>query len=266
MQKLKVLDLFSGIGGFSLGLERTGGFETVAFCEIDQFCQKVLKKHWPDVPIYNDVRTMNYDGEVDVVTGGFPCQDISIAGNKAGIQFDKSTGQATTRSGLFWENLRIFCMVRAKYWLMENVAEIYNGHLGNILGALAESGNDAEWDCLSSARLGRRHLRERFYALAYPGSVRLQGGEFGVPQDKGQGNIYASLFPPLPLRTPVDENELPKPYVVGKADGIPNRAHRIKALGNTIDPELPEMIGYAILKTTTQQNNQESPTNDRQKE
>ncbi len=72
-EKLKVLDLFSGIGGFSLGLERTGGFETVAFCEIDPFCQKVLKKHWPEVPIYNDVRTLDYDGAVDVITGGYPC-------------------------------------------------------------------------------------------------------------------------------------------------------------------------------------------------
>ena len=249
MTKLKVLDLFSGIGGFSLGLERTGGFETVAFCEIDPFCQKVLKKHWPEVPIYNDVRTLDYDGAVDIVTGGFPCQDISIAGNKAGIQFDKSTGEAGTRSGLFWQNLRIFCMVRAKYWLMENVAEIFNGHLGNILGALAESGNDAEWDCLSSGRLGRRHLRERFYALAYPNGQRLQGGKPRMQKDQGQGNIYASLFPPFPLRAAQCENELPKPYTVGKIDGIPNRAHRIKSLGNTIDPENAEMIGHAILES-----------------
>ena len=77
---LKVLDLFSGIGGFSLGLERTGGFETVAFCEIDPFCQKVLKKHWPDVPIYEDVRTLDYEGTVDVITGGYPCQPFSFAG------------------------------------------------------------------------------------------------------------------------------------------------------------------------------------------
>ena len=90
MEKLKVLDLFSGIGGFSLGLERTGGFETVAFCEIEGFCQKVLNKHWPDVPIYEDVRNIDYDGTVDVICGGFPCQDISIAGKGAGIEGEKS--------------------------------------------------------------------------------------------------------------------------------------------------------------------------------
>ena len=86
MTKLKLLDLFSGIGGFSLGLERTGGFETVAFCEIEKFPQQVLKKHWPDVPIYEDVRNLDYDGlksdgidGVDIITGGFPCQDISVS-------------------------------------------------------------------------------------------------------------------------------------------------------------------------------------------
>ena len=80
--KLKVLDLFSGIGGFSLGLERTGGFETVAFCEIDPFCRRVLAKHWPDVPCFEDVTTLRGEdvGPVDVISGGFPCQDLSVAG------------------------------------------------------------------------------------------------------------------------------------------------------------------------------------------
>ena len=88
MEKLKVIDLFSGIGGFSLGLERTGGFETVAFCEIEEFPRRVLAKHWPKVPCYNDVReltaeTLRRDGiAVDVITGGFPCQDLSVAGSQ----------------------------------------------------------------------------------------------------------------------------------------------------------------------------------------
>lgn len=80
MMKLRVLDLFSGIGGFSLGLERTGGFETIAFCEIDKFCQRVLAKHWPGAEIHNDVTRLKYRKDVDLVTAGFPCQDISFAG------------------------------------------------------------------------------------------------------------------------------------------------------------------------------------------
>ncbi len=84
---LRVLDLFSGIGGFSLGLERTGGFRTVAFCEIEPYCRAVLKKHWPEVPCFEDVRTIKGTdvGVCDVITGGFPCQDISTAGKMAGI-------------------------------------------------------------------------------------------------------------------------------------------------------------------------------------
>ena len=89
---LKVLDLFSGIGGFSLGLERTGGFETVAFCEIDPFCRRVLAKHWPNVRQFKDVTKLRGEdvGPVDVITGGFPCQDISPAGLKQGLDGERS--------------------------------------------------------------------------------------------------------------------------------------------------------------------------------
>lgn len=190
--------------------------------------------------------------EIGLISGGFPCQDISIAGLQGGMELDKSTGEAKTRSGLFWENLSIFRMVRDRrkgrktFWVMENVAAIYDGYLGDILGALAKGGDDAEWDCLSSGRLGRRHLRERFYAVAYSDGIGLQGGQLRMSQVSDKGNIYASLFPPLPLRQATPENELPQPYIVGKDDGIPDRAHRIKALGNTIDPELAELIGGCL--------------------
>ncbi len=94
-EKLKVLDLFSGIGGFSLGLERTGGFETVAFCEIDPYCRKVLAKHWPGAPIFEDVRELTGDavGPVDIIVGGYPCQPFSLAGKRRGAEDDRETGR-----------------------------------------------------------------------------------------------------------------------------------------------------------------------------
>jgi DNA (cytosine-5)-methyltransferase 1 len=122
----KVLDLFSGIGGFSLGLERTGGFETVAFCEIEKFPQKVLAKHWPGVPIYEDVRELTAerlraDGIIpNIITGGFPCQDISVAGNQKGI------GEGT-RSGLWSECARLLGELRPDYAIFENVTALLSG-------------------------------------------------------------------------------------------------------------------------------------------
>ncbi|MCP4000455.1 MAG: DNA cytosine methyltransferase, partial [Gammaproteobacteria bacterium] len=119
---LHVLDLFSGIGGFSLGLERTGGFKTVAFCEIEAYPRKVLAKHWPDVPQYTDVRELTGDRlrqdgiTVDVITGGFPCQDISVAGKGAGIEGE--------RSGLWSEIARLTGEIRPRYVILENVSAL----------------------------------------------------------------------------------------------------------------------------------------------
>ena len=124
--KLRVLDLFSGIGGFSLGLERTGGFETVAFCEIEPFPRRVLAKHWPEVPCYDDVRTLTGDVlrrdgiAVDVITGGFPCQDLSVAGKQRGM------GEGT-RSGLWSEIVRLVGELRPQYIIVENVAALLAG-------------------------------------------------------------------------------------------------------------------------------------------
>ena len=170
MEKLKVLDLFSGIGGFSLGLERTGGFETVAFCEIEGFCQKVLNKHWPDVPIYEDVRNIDYDGTVDVICGGFPCQDISIAGKGAGIEGEKS--------GLWKEFKRNISKYQPKYAIIENVSALCGRGLEVVLQDIAEIGYDATWTMLDTKYSGKPQRRRRVYILA----VR-----DGVP-------IYADIF------------------------------------------------------------------------
>lgn len=177
-RKLRVLDLFAGIGGFSLGLERTGGFETVAFCEIEPFCQKVLAKHWPGVPCYDDVRELTAerlaaDGIVpDVITGGFPCQDISVAGKGAGI----ADG---TRSGLWSEIARLAGELRPRYVVVENVAALLSGPgeqpggwFGRVLGDLAALGFDAEWHCIPAAYVGAPHRRDRAWLVAYPASER----------------------------------------------------------------------------------------------
>jgi len=156
---VKVLDLFSGIGGFSLGLERAG-METVAFCEFDKHAQKVLKKHWPDVPIYDDVRALDgrqFRGTVDVVCGGFPCQDISIAGKGAGINGEKS--------GLWFEFYRVINEARPRYVIVENVSALLNRGLSDILGCLAEIGYDAAWTTLDSQYFGLPQRRRRVYIL-----------------------------------------------------------------------------------------------------
>src|SRR3990172_9328041 len=164
-----MLDLFSGIGGFSLGLERTNGFETVAFCEIEPYPQAVLRKHWPNVPIYDDIRTLTAerlksDGiSVDVITGGFPCQDLSVAGKQAGIDGE--------RSGLWKELCRIISEVRPQYAIVENVPALLSGDrgrwFGRVLGDLAQIGYDAEWHCISASAVGAPHRRDRIWIIAY---------------------------------------------------------------------------------------------------
>jgi len=161
---MNVLDLFSGIGGFSLGLERAG-MRTVAFCESDPYCRAVIAKHWPNVPIYDDVRTLT--GErlradriaVDVICGGFPCQDISVAGKGAGI-----VGE---RSGLWSEFARIIGEVRPQYVIVENVAVLLGRGIERVLGNLAALGFDAEWHCIPASAVGAPHRRDRVWIVAH---------------------------------------------------------------------------------------------------
>jgi DNA-cytosine methyltransferase len=165
MKKLKLLDTFSGIGGFSYAAEKlVGGFETTQFVEIDPYCQKVLKKHWSNVPIHDDIRTFTAKPfQFDAVCGGFPCQDISTAGRGKGITQE-------TRSGLFYELMRVVRMVRPKYVILENVAAILNNGLDIVLGELSEAGYDAEWAVISASSLGACHQRSRWWLAAYPSS------------------------------------------------------------------------------------------------
>lgn len=249
MDKLRVLDLFSGIGGFSLGLERTGGFETVAFCEIEPFARKVLAKHWPDVPCYHDVRELTSerlaaDGiAIDVITAGFPCQDISIAGKRAGME-------SGTRSGLWSEILRLRGEIGPGLLLLENVTDLLSGPteqpgawFGQLLAGLASIGYDAEWHCLPASYIGAWHRRSRVWVVAYPNGVF---GQQGVSERQilRQRDVHVQSTRSF-ARWPGRSN-LPKPRTCRNHDGLSARLHQ---LGNAVVPQIPEMIGRAILES-----------------
>ena len=246
----QVLDLFSGIGGFSLGLERTGGFKTVAFCEIEEFPRKVLKKHWPDVPIYKDVRELNAqrladDGIIpDVITGGFPCQDISVAGKQGGIEAE--------RSGLWDELCRLIGDIRPRFAIVENdenllagPSEQRGGWFGKVLGDLAEIGFDAEWEVISAAALGAPHLRERVWIVAYPTEIRLAGEVYSKINPEGYNWAFprTSMLPPYTDGMGVAADS----YTLRNLDGFPEFMGEINGYGNAVVPQIPEIIGRAIL-------------------
>ena len=272
---MKLLDTFAGIGGFSYAAEKlVGGFETTQFIEINSYCQKVLNKHWSHVPIHDDITTFTAkSGEFDIITGGFPCQDISVAGLQKGITKE-------TRSGLFYELIRVIRMVRPKYVVLENVAAILNRGLDIVLRELSEAGYDAEWAVISASSVGACHRRSRWWLVAYPNSVRWGGRsserrstqERQLLQRKSKGRKMGSETERCSINTSYPnskrlqglrgEYELQesckertftwrnsgitlnpnwkgyksKPTLCRGDDGLSNRVDRLKALGNSIVP------------------------------
>ncbi len=295
---MKVLDLFSGIGGFSLGLENAG-WQTVAFCEIDKHCQAVLKKHWPEVVIFDDITKLsksNLSTDIDVICGGFPCQDISVAGHQKGITGD--------RSNLWKEYKRLINEFKPKYAIIENVANLRNKGLVTVLQDIAEIGYNAEWHCIPASAVGAPHRRDRIWIIAYASSKRCQGerelGEVSellasekektelrnsllrveqesyfanadcrrcktnvkfrevspaLSQQKWQIELRNSVsrdiwkFEPVPRvvdgRLNPEFVEWMMGYSCGWTEGI-SRNQRIKALGNSLVPVIPEMIANCI--------------------
>lgn len=181
--KMRVGSLFSGIGGLELGLELAGVGEPVWFVEIDPYAQAVLKKHWSEAKIYGDIKTVDFTKleRVDILTGGPPCTDISIAGKRAGVKSD-------TRSGLWREYFRAISELRPRYVVVENVAAstqpfldehgriIEQAAIATFLGDLATVGYNAFWSCIPASAVGAPHRRDRILIIAYPDSERRDDG------------------------------------------------------------------------------------------
>ena len=335
---MRVLDLFSGIGGFSLGLHEAG-METVGFCEMDSFCQKVLKKHWPNVPIHADIKELDgheYRGTVELVCGGFPCQPFSVAGKQGGAEDDRA---------LWPEMLRVIREVQPTWVIGENVSGIIKMELDSVLSDLEAEGYATQTFVLPACAVDAKHRRDRVWIIAYAnsegepdGSQHEQrlvadsdnrhwsrknkgvlGKQSGEASDRFTGSsedVADSIGEPRRSRTihrksddqrrrssearregvqskdrqsqsnnsttsgenvadsycegleigqgfgehtqselsPIERSGCekraiwsPEPDVGRVADGIPNRTHRLKSLGNAVVPQVVEQIGKAIM-------------------
>lgn len=258
--------LFAGIGGIDLGFERAG-FKTAWQVEIDPYCRKVLARHFPDAERFEDVRRVGAGSlrRVDVIAGGFPCQDISNAGKRAGIDGE--------RSGLWSEYARIIGELRPRFVFVENVTALLGRGLGRVLGDLAALGFNAEWDCIPACSLGSPHRRDRLWLVAYPSGEGLEGlwSTFGISQEESIAGYVAALANTEKIQrlselqqrgvcTRTDgsseriswsglEWDEAQPLLCRVDDGLPNRSHRIEALGNAVVPQIPELIARRIYDT-----------------
>ena len=259
--------LFSGIGGLDLGLERAG-LTCRWQVEIKPFCRAVLAKHWPNVPRFEDVtkfcrriydcepeneygevtcprcgvefgecacigtdQLLDTCGPVDVVCGGFPCQDVSNAGHRAGIDGE--------RSGLWAEFERILGQLQPRYAVVENVGALSVRGLQRILGGLSDCGYDAEWTTIPAAAFGAVHRRDRIFVVAY------------APGDRLEGRLTAARISEVTtasLDNVRDWPALSEPIGIRTTDGVPDFVDRIEALGNAVVPAVAEYIGRRILE------------------
>lgn len=231
--------LFSGIGGFDLGFERAG-YDVRWQIEIDDYANRVLAKHWPNVRRYRDVRECGAANlePVDVVIGGFPCQDISFAGFGAGLDGE--------RSGLWAEYRRIVGELRPRYVVVENVAALLDRGIGRVLGDLATLGFNAEWSTLSACGVGLPHMRQRLFIVAYA------NGEHGRPRLR---DSIARAFRPLQAfdgfaraRTCYATRLANPSELYRNADGVPFGMERNRGIGNAVAPDVAEWIARRLLE------------------
>ena len=254
---LNHLSLFSGIGGADIAAE-WAGFQTIAFVEIDNFCQKVLKKNWPNIPIWGDIRNVQGKDfaakDIVLVTGGFPCQDVSQAG--------KHKGRSGERSILWREYSRIISETRPKWCVVENVSGLLSNDdgqfFGEVLRDLATIGYDAEWGSLFASQFGANHSRERIFIVAYPNSKRWNA-MVNFQEDRLPKNCLQSF---QEWRTMVNDLHLclepnynnPSIGINRNDDGISKGMDRLKSLGNAI---VPQQI-YSILQQIADIENNET--------
>jgi len=237
---LRTLSMFSGIGAIDLGLERTGGFRVIAQCETEPHASAVLSEHWPNVPNLGDVRSARYP-LADALAAGFPCQDISNAGKRAGI-----TGE---RSGLWSEVVRAIGVAQPQWVLLENVAALLDRGLGQVLGDLAALGYDAVWHCIPASHVGAPHNRDRIWITA--ASHALGGERWAKPYCRALGRMGRQQ-----QSVPWDRDwQSALCEFRGMDDGSAYRVDRIDTLRNAVVPQIVTAIGNAILEAV--QNEQE---------
>ena len=257
--KLTVGSLFAGIGGIELGLEWTGGFETVWQVENDEYATRILQKHWPEARRWEDVRTFPPDADrvrfntgetkqplqrdrqcgqtspwhVDLITAGFPCQDISYAGKGAGLGGE--------RSGLFHEAARVIRTLGPRYVLLENVGALLTRGIDTVLGTLASLGYDAEWHCIPAAAVGAPHIRDRVFILSYAIG---EGRDSSQTEKRQRQRVNFDSI----RRTQSVSWWATEPDVGRVADGVSARVDRLRCLGNAVVPQVAEFVGYRILE------------------
>jgi DNA (cytosine-5)-methyltransferase 1 len=222
---VNVGSLFSGAGLMDAGLARAG-FQHEWFCEIDPYARHVLNLRWPGVPVYEDARGVGSElAPVDLLAAGFPCTDISVVGQRAGL--------SGANSGLWSEVARVVRQLRPRFLLVENVPSLLVRGMDAVLGDLAASGYDAEWDCLPAAAFRAPHLRARVWLLAYPA-----GFGDGLPE----GRVFAGWEGALDGPWWASE-----PGVRRVDDGGADRVDRLRVLGNGVVAPIAEWIGRRIL-------------------
>jgi DNA (cytosine-5)-methyltransferase 1 len=268
--------LFAGIGGIDLGLERAG-FRCRWQVEIDPFCRRVLEKHWPTVEKHKDITELDFDAleKVDLLAGGFPCQDLSLAGKRKGIY--------GVKSGLWSEFYRCICAIRPRAVFVENVPGLLISGLGRVFGDLAASGYNAQWDCLSAAAVGAPHIRDRVFVTAYRSDTDKNRKSTHPIYDKEAQRVpsfCASGKIPNADRQPLRELRKRKrkqqrkpgtaksgifgndwadriagfeawkagPPVCRMANGLSHRMDRNRALGNAVVPQCAELVGRGIFE------------------